>query len=169
MEPLFEMRYYANQKTLTEFYQMHGTGPRIPMLVIMALVFVFFVLRSIWWGIFLEMVPMLLFMALMFTLIGFMPDWFTWNLLRQVKKQNDGQIPETVVTLGDCIELHEGLVHYTIEYRKIVKVVSLKHSYVLMMGKRNGIILNPQGFTKGTFSEFKEFLRQKRPDLKIPE
>ena len=169
MEPLFEMRYYANQKTLTEFYRKHGTGPRIPMLVIMALVFVFFVLRSIWWGIFLEMVPMLLFMALMFTLIGFMPDCFTWNLLRQVKKQNDGQIPETVVTLGDCIELHEGMVHYTIEYRKIVKVVSLKHSYVLMMGKRNGIILDPQGFTKGTFSEFKEFLREKCPDLKIPE
>ena len=29
--------------------------------------------------------------------------------------------------------------------------------------------LSYDGFTKGTFSEFKQFLRTKRPDLKIPE
>ena len=169
MEPLFEMRYFANQRILTEFYRKHGTGPRPPILILCAVIYSFFVIYSMWWGIFAEMIPTLLFIAFVFVFIGFIPEWFTWNLLRQVKKQNDGQIPETVVTFGDIIELHEGMVHYTIEYRKIVKVVSLQHSYVLMMGRRNGIILDSSGFTKGTFSEFKQFLREKCPDLNIPE
>ena len=98
-----------------------------------------------------------------------MPKWTTWTILRNVKKQNDGVIPETVITFGDTIEIHEGMVHLTIEYRKIERVVRLKNSYVLMNGKRTGIILDPNGFTKGTFSEFKQFLRTKRPDLQIPE
>ena len=169
MELLFEMRFFADQRILTEFYRKHGTGPRPPMLILCTVIYLFFVIFSMWWGIFVEMIPTLLFMALAFTFIGLMPEWFTWNLLRQSRKLNDGQLPETVVTFGDHIELHEGMVHYTIEYRKIVKVVSLKHSYVLMMGRHNGIILDPTGFTKGTFSEFKQFLREKRPDLNIPE
>ena len=61
------------------------------------------------------------------------------------------------------------MVHITVEYRKIVRVLRLKHSYVLMIGKRNGVMLDPKGFTKGAFEEFKHFLREKRPDLTIPE
>ena len=169
MEVLFELRYFTNQRTLAEFYRKHGTGPRLPMIILCVAIYLFFLIFSMLHGIFVEMIPMLLGMAAVFVFVGFIPEWFTWNLLRQVKKQNDGQIPETVVTFSDVMELHEGMVHYTVEYRKIVKVVSLKHSYVLMMGRRNGIILDPSSFTKGTFSEFKQFLREKRPDLKIPE
>ena len=98
-----------------------------------------------------------------------MPQWYTWLTLRNVKKQNDGMQPETIVTFGDIIEMHEGMVHLTIEYRKIKKVIRLKYSYMLMLGKRNGVMLAPDSFTKGTFEEFKQFLREKRPDLVIPE
>ena len=59
--------------------------------------------------------------------------------------------------------------HLTVEYRKICKVVRLKHSYVLMIGKRNGVMLDPNGFTKGNFEDFKRFLQEKRPDLTVPE
>jgi hypothetical protein len=65
--------------------------------------------------------------------------------------------------------MYESMVHLTIEYRKIVRVVRLKHSYLLMTSRRTGVLLDPNGFTKGTFEEFKQFLRQKRPDLTIPE
>lgn len=65
--------------------------------------------------------------------------------------------------------MFEGTIHITAEYCKIVRVVRLKHSYVLMMGKRNGLILDSNAFTKGTFEEFKQFIREKRPDLNIPE
>ena len=98
-----------------------------------------------------------------------MPHWVTWGSLRNAKKLNDGIMPETVVTAGDVLELDEGMTHITVEYRKIRRVVHLRHSYVLMIGRRNGVILDPNAFTKGTFAEFKQFLREKRPDLTIPE
>ena len=61
------------------------------------------------------------------------------------------------------------MTHIAVEYRKIRRVVHLRHSYVLMIGRRNGVILDPNTFTKGTFAEFKQFFREKRPDLTIPE
>ena len=57
----------------------------------------------------------------------------------------------------------------TLDYETIVRVVRLKHSYVLMNSRRTGIMLDTSSFTKGTFEEFKQFIRTKRPDLKIPE
>ena len=117
----------------------------------------------------LEMLPTLSFMGVVFASLYFLPDYYAWLTLRNTKKQNDGALPETVVVFGDTIEMFEGMVHLTIEYRKIEKVVRLNNSYVLMNGKRTGVILDPNGFTKGTFSEFKQFLHEKRPDLKIPE
>lgn len=79
-------------------------------------------------------------------------------------------MPEAKVTVGeDSIDMDEGFVHLSLEYRKFCRIVHLKHSYVLMMGKRNGLMIDPDGFTKGTFAEFKQFLREKRPDLNVPE
>lgn len=58
----------------------------------------------------------------------------------------------------------------TYDYDQIEKIYSLKSSYTLIFAKNSGtLILSREGFTKGTFSEFKQFLRYKRPDLKIPE
>ena len=92
-----------------------------------------------------------------------------WNALRVSRRNNDGVMPETRITVGETIEMDEGIVHVSLEYRKLRRVMHLKHSYVLMLGRRNGLIIDPNGFTKGTFAEFKQFLREKRPDLDIPE
>ena len=73
------------------------------------------------------------------------------------------------MTFGDTIEMHEGMVHLTIEYRKIVRTIRLKHSYMLMLGKRNGVMLEPNAFTKGSFEEFKQFLRTKCPGILVVE
>ena len=160
---------------LTEFYRKIAVGPRPPVVILCAVIYAFFVIRSLCWGflwdwsIWWEMVPTLVTMGVVFTALYFLPDFYAWQNLRRIKKQNDGVAPETVVTVGDTIEMREGMVHYTIEYRKLKKVICLKHSYALMTGKRNGLILNPNCFTKGTFAEFKQFLREKRPDLNIPE
>ena len=169
METAFEIRYYTNHKMLAEFYRKYSVGPRPVLVCIMVFVYVYFIANSWWNGILLEMLPMLLFMGVIFGSLYFLPDYYVWNNLRNVKKQNDNVLPETVVTFGDTIEMHEGMAHFTIEYRKIQKVVRLKHSYVLLNGKRTGIILCIDGFTKGSFEEFKQFLREKRPDLSIPE
>ena len=116
-----------------------------------------------------NMQQMTIFLGIFMLFCGFLPHIYAWSALRASKKQNDGIMPATIITFGDIIELREGMVHITVEYRKIVKVLRLKHSYMLMTGKRNGVMLDPNGFTQGTFEEFKQFLREKRPDLKIPE
>ncbi len=169
METNFEIRYRANRRIMAEFYRKYAVGPRPVVVCIVAAIYAYFVFTSWWHGILPEMIPTLFFMGAVFVALYFLPNYFAWKGERNVKKQNDGEIPEMVVTFGDTIEVDEGMVHLSIEYRKIVKVVHLKNSYVLMNGKRNGLILDPNGFTKGTFSEFKQFLRTKRPDLKIPE
>ena len=56
------------------------------------------------------------------------------------------------------------------DYCAIKKIYSLKSCYVLIFAHNSGFLaLSRDGFTKGTFVEFKQFLRTKRPDLKIPE
>lgn len=76
---------------------------------------------------------------------------------------------ESVIRFGEKIVIAESQMELTLDYQTIVRVVRLKHSYVLMNSRRTGVMLDVNGFTKGTFEQFKQFLREKRPDLKIPE
>lgn len=169
MDIFFENRYYCNHKMLAEFGRKYSVGPRPVMVALLIAAFAYFVIDSWWEGILLEMLPMLTFMAVIFGSMYFLADLFAWSSLRNAKKQHDNMQPESVITFGDVIEVHEGMVRITLEYRKIRKVVRLKHCYLLMNGKRTGIMLREDGFTKGTFPEFKQFLREKCPDITIPE
>ena len=101
--------------------------------------------------------------------ISFFPNLYAWSNIKNTKIQNDGTIPETIVIFGDTIEMHEGMLHVTVEYRKIVRTIHLKHSYALMINRKNGIIIDPNKFTKGTFEEFKQFLREKCPGIIVAE
>lgn len=171
MDILFENRYYTSKKMMVEFGRKYAVGPTIPALV------------GFWLLYAVAGIPLLVnaeafdssFQMLMIILgvtmfaVSFLPQLYARSAVSNAKKQNDGVAPEVVITFGETIDLHEGMVHITVEYRKIQKVVRLKHSYMLMIGRRNGLMLNPDCFTKGTFEEFKQFLREKRPDLTIPE
>ena len=168
MEPCFEVRYIGTHKMFAEFARKYMTGPRMPVLVIGWLLYAF-VLSTCLLAADYEHLHFVIGLGVILLVTAFMPQWYTWLMRRSTKKQNDGVLPETVITFGDTIELHEGMVHITVEYRKIVRVVQLKHSYVLMLGKRNGVMLELNGFTKGTFEEFKQFLREKCPEVTIPE
>ncbi len=86
-------------------------------------------------------------------------------MLKQLKESdrrihNDKKF-ETVVQFGDNISISEGAFSLAIEFAQILKVYSLKHSYVLMFGKNNAIIINPDTFTLGTFEEFKSFIQSR--------
>lgn len=89
-------------------------------------------------------------------------------ILSEVIKQNGGKNPECVALFGDLILSNMGD-QEGYAYSRIRKVVSLKHSYVIYIDKRVSIPVTRDGFTKGDFESFKAFLREKRPDLKIPE
>lgn len=89
-------------------------------------------------------------------------------ILSEVIKQNGGKNPECVALFGDVILSNMGD-QEGYGYERIRKVASLKHSYVIYIDKRISIPVTRDGFTKGDFASFKAFLREKRPDLKIPE
>ena len=169
MEPQFEIRYKIDKKALREFHRKFGSGPRYPTVAVMAVVFAGLTLYSACAGILADMLPDLAVYGAVFLAIFFVPWYIAWNALRVSRRNNDGVMPETRITVGETIEMDEGIVHVSLEYRKLRRVVHLKHSYVLMLGRGNGLMIDPNGFTKGTFAEFKQFLREKRPDLNIPE
>ena len=169
MEPLFENRFYDNYKMIAEFARKYSVGPRLPILIACWIVYPISLTICILSGAIRETGYLFIVLGAVMLFVAFLPNWYSWQTMKNTKKQNDGVLPETIITFGDTIELHEGMVHISVEYRKIVGTVRLKHSYVLMLGKRNGVILQPNSFTKGSFEEFKKFLREKCPDLKVVE
>ena len=88
--------------------------------------------------------------------------------MRNYKKDTSGNSTYKIA-FGEQIEVTQGTIKATWEYSDICEVYHLKHSYELVKSKRLGLIVDPNGFTKGSFDEFKQFLREKRPDLTVPE
>ena len=120
METLFEIRYYSNREMLGEFYKKHTRNKAVTATIIGCdIVMLFVFLWSCALNILTDMLLYFVLIAVISAMWLLMPKWTTWTILRNVKKQNDGVIPETVITFGDTIEIHEGMVHLTIEYRKI--------------------------------------------------
>ncbi|MDW2798634.1 YcxB family protein [Clostridium boliviensis] len=80
--------------------------------------------------------------------------------LREIDYQlHNGKKPEAVIQFGEHISITQGTFSLTIEYFQIIKTYELKHSFVLMFAKNNGIIIDPAGFNVGCYNEFKEFIR----------
>ncbi len=165
MEVQFENRYYSTHNMIAEFARKFSVGPKWPIVILFWALYLFLLIPCIAAVELYDKLPLLIVLGISMLAVDFMPHLYAWSALRNGKKQNDDVLPETIVTFGDVIELHEGMVHLTIEYRKITRVIRLKHSYMLMLGKRNGVMLRTDCFTKGTFEEFKQFLKAKRPDL----
>lgn len=164
MEPLFVNRYTGTYKMLVEFGRKHAIGPRYWTFVLIP----FIVAIGLWYGLAEGAWGMTAAWSV-FLLIYFMPHYYAWSVLRNSKRLNDGLTPEAVISFGDTIELEEGVSRITVHYHSITRVLRLKHSYMLMTSRRTGVMLRTDGFTKGTFHEFKQFLREKRPDLNIPD
>ncbi|MCD7838674.1 MAG: YcxB family protein [Clostridiales bacterium] len=86
-------------------------------------------------------------------------------LLREIcatsDRLNNGKTCETVVCFGEHITMDEGTTSMQFEYSQITKIHDLKHSYVLMLGRQNGILLSKTGFTVGSFEDFHPFIREK--------
>ncbi|MCD7830050.1 MAG: YcxB family protein [Clostridiales bacterium] len=74
---------------------------------------------------------------------------------------NNGKKYETIVRFGEKITMEEGATVMQFEYSQITRIYNLKHSYVLMLGKQNGIILSKTGFMNNDFKEFRQFIQKK--------
>lgn len=111
MEPQFEIRYTIGKKALREFYRRFGCGPRYPTVFAMAVVFAGLTLYSARTGILADMLPFLIGYGAASLAIFFMPWYIAWNAMRTSKRNNDGAMPETLITVGDTIEMDEGMLH----------------------------------------------------------
>ena len=98
-----------------------------------------------------------------------MPAFNAKRVLRRLQRLSCGQYV-IVRQFGERITCQTPTSLSTLDYYNIKKVYSLKTCYVIrFMDNVAVMVLSREGFTKGSFEEFKQFLRYKRPDLKIPE
>ena len=169
MEALFENRFTTDVKTLVEFARKYRTGPRPVTLFTGWSVYAAVVILALVFDDWDRMLVFIVNVGLLLVLGALLPYVTAWRMCHASKKNNEGIMPGTVVQFSDNIQIFEGMVHLTIEYRKVIKVARLKHSYCLFTSKRTAVMIHEDAFTKGTFEEFKQFLREKYPHLPIPE
>ena len=191
MEFSFENKCTVDQQIMTESVRsgrkVFVTLSRIPV-VITGLGIVSILARAVVKAQF--DLPMLLRWAIFFLLflrIATTPRRTARRVIKNFKSMYKVDSVEATTQFGDKIvyTLH-GAETCTYNYDALRKVVSAKGSYVLYfkmkvavasvtqgktdyVTKKSAISLNRDGFTQGNFEEFKKFLAEKCPDVKIPE
>ena len=169
MESVFECDFMPTVRKGANRIRKLSSGRTILMLVV-GIAFFAYIMRSavmitILYGIQPEWVLFALF-AIVYLLYGiFMPEISGYFWVRRFKKD----IGSYHISFGDNIEICQGNIRVYWEYTEIKQIVELKYHCELLKDKRMGIMLDPDTLTGGTYEEFKQFLREKRPDLNIPE
>ena len=114
-----------------------------------------------------------LILAILYVLLAI---WSQLRPLRVAKKvyksrakYNDGVMLPTTVRFGDRIVFQDQNNSATADYEKIKKIRFVKEGFMMDMQENMFYFSAIDQFTKGSMEELKQFLRQKRPDLKIPE
>ena len=96
------------------------------------------------------------------------PEINSFFAIRRSKKSMGPNLTREIV-FGDSIEILEKTVKVVWEYSDIQQVKRLRNTYLLMKDKNMGIAIDPETFTEGNFYNFKKFLREKCPNIQIPE
>lgn len=81
----------------------------------------------------------------------------------------DGDSSPARIRFGEQVMIEDHSAVMTMDYDQIQQVIALRHGLFLRWNDNAYLAIDPNTFTKGTFSEFKAFLREKRPDLNIPD
>ena len=169
MESPFEIRYTPNYKMIEENARKYGIGPRIPTVIVVSVCFVLLGIFNSFMGIWEKMWRLMAIFTGVEVILFFLPNIFTILALRALRKKNGGELPEAVVTISDQIVCQSGSEKTVYDFADLTNAVRLKYCYKLRFTERRSLLIDPCAFTKGTFEEFKQFLREKRPGLVIPE
>lgn len=173
-ELLFECRYIPTEELCREALRSTRRGWEIAFMVIYALL----VLRT---------VGMILVTALLFGYVepyavvvlllclgavlyfSFRPRLMAKRQIRRIRDFFDGQLPEYQIrfTREHIINIAAGNEHQ-IPYAKLNKVWNTKHILILGVDKVTSIAIPKNSFTKGSYEEFLQFLREQAPKLKLP-
>ncbi len=166
MEQTFEIKQVYTYKMVSEFFRYGLRKITRAYLIVAGLMLVIYLLASLGGGSYWEMAVTC---AVLMVACHFLPNLVAWIHLRERKRKNGGQLPTGQICFGEEIEDTSPGQRLILSYDRIEKIVHLKHSYVLMIDKRTGILLDTNSFTKGSFPELKQLLREKCPKLLIPE
>ena len=89
--------------------------------------------------------------------------------MRVIRKKHGGVVPASITWFGKEISTNDGDGRQYAAYSQITAIRMFHDYFAIFLDHFTILILSYDGFTQGSFQEFKQFLRQKRPDLKIPE
>ena len=168
MEPSFVCEFKPTVKMIAARTRKFAPG-RCALMAVMGIGTAAFILPGCLWYRLEGIWAFYFLLAVIWPFYGiFWPEIGGYFSLRRFRKDTHGEGVYRV-NFGDAIEVRQGNIRVTWEYSEIARVERLKYSLELIKNKRMAIMVAPDGFTKGTFSEFKQFLREKRPDLKIPD
>lgn len=172
MEARFECAFAPTVKMIANRIKHYSSGRWIILMVI-GIGYAAYILPSVvvnlMWYPFDLTYALLLFAGVFFPVYGVLfPELNAYFSVRRYKKEIDKEGKYTVL-FGDSIEVRQGNVRTILEYSDIVAVIHLKYTYELKKSKNSAVFLDPSSFTKGTFEEFKQFLRSKCPNLIIPD
>ena len=164
MNILFENRYYSDKKVLLEYVKdVHCKYPRIIgfLFMIVAILYTYLILfkmRSLRF----VMAVLTIFIFIISLRLIFYHLVYLKNMKKSSLNLHNGQSPESVLQFMDnSIALKEGKVSMEFEYNQIKKIKEYKLTYILMIGKKQGLILKKDSFSIGTFEEFKKFINEK--------
>ncbi len=169
MEQQFELHSTPNYRIIVENARKYGVGPRIPTVIITFLIMIFLVIYAEQMGFLGKIWHIIAIVAGIDLILFFLPHAFTLYGFSVLKKQNNGTLPEAIITVSDKIICRSGTEEIVYEWADLVGAVRLRYSYKLQFTKRRALLLDPGAFTKGNFEEFKRFIQEKRPDLLIPQ
>ena len=165
MEPVFVIHNRKIPQMLTEVYSYQTRWLRYGICGVFALITLGTGLAGILPRVWKDIV---LYAAFVIPAAWFTPHLIVWLAMRTVRKENNGCIPEVIVTVEeDGIWVREDLQEIVVPYSRITKAKRLKHSWFIAAASPASVVLDVTGFSKGTPEAFPVFLRQKRPDLKI--
>ncbi|PWL90767.1 MAG: hypothetical protein DBY10_04770 [Clostridiales bacterium] len=162
----FENRYYSTDQMLSEYVHRVLCRKIVLFGAPIALVALIFAMLS-WLDrdtVFFTLFGVCFLIVLLTALLS--PTLMLRQMKEDDRRLHNGQKFETIVQFGDRILIREGTFSLACTYDQIIKIRPLKHSYVLMFGPRNSIMVSPEHFTVGTFDEFQTFIKERCPQLK---
>lgn len=164
MDILFENRYYSDKKILLEYVKdIHCKYPRIIgfLFILVAIFYTYLILFKMRSLRFVMAVLTILIFIISLRLI-FYHLVYLKNMKKSSLNLHNGQTPESILQFTDNnIALKEGKVSMEFEYNQIKEIKEYKLTYILMIGKKQGLILKKDSFSIGTFEEFKKFINEK--------
>ena len=165
METQFEVKTTFREEHLAAFISKH-LRLRKPMLVVYAILIIgWFLEGTLYRSTF--MLGLCAIMVAMAIWLYRRPKTLAKKMIEQEQKFLDTEEVTATVLFGDVIRSTRSRCTNEIPYDKVTKIYHTKYGMVLLDVRNRFVLLDKDGFTKGTFEKFVPFIQEKCPQAKI--